>query len=96
MTTPPDQLTVAATDRPDALAVVVDAWGGALPSTTTNAELEALTNRFANGLLAHASPGERLVWCGPNSLQVLVAIGAARKLQMVAVPLSVPVQQRRR
>ena len=88
MTTAPDILTAAATERPDGVAVIVDPWGGALASTTTNAELEALTNRFANGLLAHASPGERLVWCGPNSREVLVAIGAARKLQMVAVPLS--------
>src|SRR4029077_20994128 len=32
--------------------------------------------------------GERLVWCGPNSLQVLATIHAARKLALVAVPLS--------
>ena len=34
------------------------------------------------------APGERLVWCGPNSLQVVAANHAARKLRMVAVPLS--------
>ena len=88
MTTPPDILTAAATDRPDAIAVIVDEWGGALTSITTNAELEASTNRFANGLAGSVAPGERLVWCGPNSLPVLTAIHAARKLQMVAVPLS--------
>ena len=32
--------------------------------------------------------GERLVWCGPNSLEVLATIHAARKLNLVAVPLS--------
>src|SRR5262249_32048906 len=35
-----------------------------------------------------AKPGERLVWCGPNSLEVLATIHAARKLNLVAVPLS--------
>ncbi|MDQ1511046.1 MAG: long-chain acyl-CoA synthetase, partial [Actinomycetota bacterium] len=35
-----------------------------------------------------AQPGERLVWCGPNSLEVLLTIHAARKLNLVAVPLS--------
>ena len=32
--------------------------------------------------------GERLVWCGPNSLEVIVTIHAARKAGLVAVPLS--------
>ena len=77
MTAAPDLLTTAAAERPDAVAVIVDPWGGAIASTTTNAELEALTNRFANGLLAHAAPGERLVWCGPNSREVLVAMKEA-------------------
>ena len=46
-------------------------------------------NRLAHGLLdAGARSGERLVWCGPNSLEVLVTIHAARKLNLVAVPLS--------
>ena len=46
-------------------------------------------NQLAHGLLAAgAQPGERLVWCGPNSLEVLATIHAARKLNLVAVPLS--------
>ena len=48
-----------------------------------------MVNRLAHGLLAAgAQPGERLVWCGPNSLEVLATIHAARKLDLVAVPLS--------
>jgi acyl-CoA synthetase (AMP-forming)/AMP-acid ligase II len=69
--------------------VIVDDSGGARPSTTTFAELNGLVNQLAHGLLAAgALPGERLVWCGPNSLEVLATIHAARKLNLVAVPLS--------
>ena len=46
-------------------------------------------NQLGHGLLAAgARSGERLVWCGPNSLEVLVTIHAARKCNLVAVPLS--------
>ena len=83
-----DFLTEHAAARPDAPAVIVDGSGGALPSSTTYGELDALVNRVANALAADVAPGERLVWCGPNSLQVLAVIHAARKLRMVAVPLS--------
>src|SRR5213076_1608271 len=63
--------------------------GGGRPSTTTWAVLNGLVNQLAHGLLAAgARPGERLVWCGPNSLEVLATIHAARKLNLVAVPLS--------
>jgi acyl-CoA synthetase (AMP-forming)/AMP-acid ligase II len=85
---PADPLTVAAETRPDASAVIVDATGGARPSVTTNAELEDLVNRLAHGLQGVIEPGDRLVWCGPNSLEVLATIHASRKLQLTAVPLS--------
>ena len=74
---------------PDKVAVVVDASGGATPSTTTFGELNEQVNRLGNGLLAAgAQSGERLVWCGPNSLEVITTIHAARKCNLVAVPLS--------
>jgi acyl-CoA synthetase (AMP-forming)/AMP-acid ligase II len=88
VTIPPDPLTTAAATRPDSVSVIVDASGGARASTTTTADLNGLVNRLAHGLLADVEPGERLVWCGPNSLEVLATIHAARKLQLVAVPLS--------
>jgi acyl-CoA synthetase (AMP-forming)/AMP-acid ligase II len=84
-----DVLALHARAKPDEVAVIVDGSGGAVPSRTSFAELDALVNRLANGLAASgARPGERLVWCGPNSLEVLVTIHAARKLGLVAVPLS--------
>ncbi len=86
---PLDAIAVHAQSDPNRNAVIVDASGGARPSTTTFGEMNALVNRLAHGLLAAgASSGERLVWCGPNSLEVLVTIHAARKLNLVAVPLS--------
>ena len=89
MNAAPDVLALHADAKGDALAVVVDDSGGARPSTTTFAELNAMVNRLAHGLLASGvERGQRLVWCGPNSLEVLVTIHAARKLGLVAVPLS--------
>ncbi|MFM7225042.1 MAG: AMP-binding protein, partial [Actinomycetota bacterium] len=84
-----DVLTVHAREAPDRIAVIVDDSGGARPSRTTYAELDAAVNRLAHGLLAvGARPGDRLVWCGPNSLEVLITVHAARKCDLVAVPLS--------
>jgi acyl-CoA synthetase (AMP-forming)/AMP-acid ligase II len=89
MNAAPDVLAVHADTRGDAVAVIVDESGGARPTTTTFRELNAMVNRLAHGLLAGgARSGERLVWCGPNSLEALVTIHAARKLGLVAVPLS--------
>ncbi|MEX2267609.1 MAG: AMP-binding protein [Acidimicrobiia bacterium] len=85
----PDPLTMHAAAIGESPAVIVDAAGGGRPSITTFAELDAQVNQLANGMLAlGARPGERLVWCGPNSLEVLVTIHAARKSLLVAVPLS--------
>ncbi len=86
---PLDALAVHALNAPDRLAVIVDAHGGATPSRTTFRELNEQVNRLAHGLIATgAHSGERLVWCGPNSLEVLTTIHAARKCNLVAVPLS--------
>ncbi len=84
-----DILAVHADAQPDAPAVLVDAAGGAHPSATTFAELNAMVNRLARAFTTlGATAGERLVWCGPNSLEVLVTIHAARKAALTAVPLS--------
>jgi acyl-CoA synthetase (AMP-forming)/AMP-acid ligase II len=89
MSQPLDALAVHARNTPGATAVIVDSHGGATPSTTTFAELNSLVNRVGHGLLAAgARSGDRLVWCGPNSLEVLATIHAARKCNLVAVPLS--------
>jgi acyl-CoA synthetase (AMP-forming)/AMP-acid ligase II len=83
-----DFLTQHAQANPDQVALEVDTSGGALPLTVTYAQLDALVNRVANALAADVAPGERLVWCGANSLQVMAVIHATRKLRMVSVPLS--------
>ena len=33
-------------------------------------------------------PGDKVIWCGPNSPQVVAVINATRKLGAVAVPLN--------
>ncbi|MBM3672636.1 MAG: AMP-binding protein [Actinobacteria bacterium] len=85
----PDVLAMHAEGNPDGLAVIVDRSGGARASTTSFGELNALVNRLTHALWSlGAQPGERLVWCGPNSLEVITVIHAARKGSLVAVPLS--------
>jgi len=74
---------------PETPAVIVDAASGGRPSATSFGELNTLVNRLAHALDAlGARRGDRVVWCGPNSLEVLVTIHAARKAGLVAVPLS--------
>jgi acyl-coenzyme A synthetase/AMP-(fatty) acid ligase len=85
----PDVLKLHADGTPDKHAVIVDASHGARPSVTTFGELNELVNRVAHGLRAlGVQQGDRIVWCGPNSLEVITVIHAARKAGLVAVPLS--------
>jgi acyl-CoA synthetase (AMP-forming)/AMP-acid ligase II len=89
MTEMPDVLKLHADGTPDRNAVIVDASHGARASVTTFAELNELVNRLVHGLrAAGVQQGDRLVWCGPNSLEVIAVIHAARKAGLVAVPLS--------
>ncbi len=89
MTDMPDVLKLHADGTPDKHAVIVDASHGARSSVTTFAELNELVNRLAAGLrAAGVEQGDRLVWCGPNSLEIIAVIHAARKAGLVAVPLS--------
>lgn len=84
-----DSLTNQAEVNGHAPAVIVDPSGGGRPSATSYGELNLMANRLAHGLATlGARPGERVVWCGPNSLEVLTTVHAARKAALVAVPLS--------
>jgi acyl-CoA synthetase (AMP-forming)/AMP-acid ligase II len=84
-----DTLTALAELNGHAPAVVVDAASGGRPSATSYGELNLLANRLANGLTTlGARPGERMVWCGPNSLEVVTCLHATRKGALVSVPLS--------
>src|SRR6266511_2945673 len=85
----PDLLRLHADASGDRTAVIVDEAGGARPAAVSFAELNAVVNRLAHALRSHGMKrGERLVWCGPNSLEVMTAIHAARKAGQIAVPLS--------
>lgn len=80
----PDHLTAHAAAAPDKIAIH-DPDG---PSVTY-AELEATANRLANGLLALGlRAGDKIVWCGANSAEVLTLLHASRKIGLVAVPLA--------
>ena len=82
--TAPDSLTAQAALVPEK-AAVLDPEGERL----TFAELEARANRLAHGLAGLGlAGGDPVIWCGPNSVEVLVVLHAARKAGLVAVPLA--------
>ena len=84
-----DLLTQHAQANGAKAAVIVDAAGGGRPSATNYAELEATANRLAHAFSAlGAVPGDRIAWCGPNSLEVVTTIHAGRKAALTAVPVS--------
>jgi acyl-CoA synthetase (AMP-forming)/AMP-acid ligase II len=85
---PDDILTVYAGTQPDKLAVIDDKGGGDVVQWTY-AEFEAAANRLGNVLLSlGARPGQKVIWCGPNSLPVVAVMSATRKIGVVAVPLN--------
>jgi len=84
----PDILSVYAQSQPGKLAVIDDKPDGTV-TEWTYAELEAQSNRLANLLLTlGAGPGTKILWCGPNSPEIVAVINAARKIGAVAVPLN--------
>src|ERR1700733_4715350 len=85
---PDDILTVYAKSQPDKPGVIDDRPDGTVV-IWTYAELEAQANRVANLLLSlGAGPGTKVLWCGPNSPQVVAVMSATRKIGAVAVPLN--------
>src|SRR5215471_12812915 len=82
----PDLLTLYASSQPGKPAVIDDRPGANVVSWTY-AQLEAEANRLANAL-GSLGAGEKVIWCGPNSPQVVAVISATRKLGAVAVPLN--------
>lgn len=79
-----DPLAAWAAGQPDHVAVIEGA------EQTSYAEFNAEVNRLCSGLtvLGSVKAGGRAVWCGPNSLEVLVFMHACRKLGLVAIPMS--------
>jgi long-chain acyl-CoA synthetase len=84
----PDLLTLYASTQPDKPAVIDDR-GQPDVLTWSYAQLEAEANRLANAMAAlGVTAGEKVIWCGPNSPQVVAVINATRKIGAVAVPLN--------
>ena len=84
----PDTLSVYAQSQPGKPGVIDDNPDGTVV-TWTYAELEAQSNRVANLLLSlGAGPGTKVLWCGPNSPEVVAVMNATRKIGAVAVPLN--------
>src|SRR5215467_16109563 len=84
----PDLLSAYASAQPGKLAVVDDRPGANVVSWTY-AQLEAEANRLANALASvGVGPGDKVIWCGPNSPRVVAVINATRKIGAVAVPLN--------
>ncbi len=76
---------------PQALRAATDASGVAVSEgdgALTWAGLDDRVARLASGLAAlGVKPGERVVWSGPNSTDVVVVIHALRAVGAVAVPM---------
>jgi acyl-CoA synthetase (AMP-forming)/AMP-acid ligase II len=84
----PDTLSAYAESQPGKPCVIDDKPDGTVV-TWTYAELEARSNRVANLLLRlGAGPGKKVLWCGPNSPEVVAVMNATRKIGAVAVPLN--------
>jgi acyl-CoA synthetase (AMP-forming)/AMP-acid ligase II len=89
MSSTPDLLRLHADAGGDRAAVIVDGAGGGRPAVVSFAELNSMVNRLAHAFRTLGMRrGERLIWCGPNSLEVMATIHAARKAGQIAVPLS--------
>src|SRR6201993_4548326 len=85
---PDDILSIYAQSQPDKPGVIDDRPDGTVV-LWTYAELEAQSNRVANLLLSlGAGPGQKVLWCGPNSPEVVAVMSATRKIGAVAVPLN--------
>ncbi len=88
--------TAAATDPLTSLAAalgskpaLIDDRPDGTVTTWSFAELEANANRLARVFLARGvQPGDRVLWCGHNSLWAVACGHAARKIGAVAVPLN--------
>ncbi len=79
----PDILDIHAQAQPDKAALIQD------DQTWTYAEHSARSSALARGVNALGIvPGDRAVWIGPNDEKIVLWGHAARKAQLVSVPLS--------
>jgi len=86
-----DVLTAHAANRPDKTAVIDDRGGSGDHTVRrrTYAELEARANQLVHVLAdIGVRPGDKVVWCGQNSVGIVEMVNAARKIGATAVPLN--------
>ncbi len=84
----PDYLSLYAISQPDKIAVIDDRPDGSVQQLTY-AELDVATNRLGHVLQdLGAGRGSKVVWCGQNSIGLVLAIHACRKVGTTAVPLN--------
>jgi acyl-CoA synthetase (AMP-forming)/AMP-acid ligase II len=85
---PDDILSIYAQSQPGKPGVIDDRPDGTVVMWTY-AELGAQANRVANLLLSlGAGPRQKVLWCGPNSPEVVAVTSAIRKIGALAVPLN--------
>ncbi len=83
-----DPLTELAQSQPDKPALIDDRPDGTVIAWSY-AELEANANALGRVFQnAGTVPGDRIIWCGPNSPWVVATGMAAHKIGAVAVPLN--------
>ncbi len=85
---PVDVLTHHASQTPEKTAVIDDRPG--LPVARLSfRELNERVNRLGHVLRARGvAPGDKVVWCGMNSIGIVSIMHAARKIGATAVPLN--------
>ncbi|MCY4343455.1 MAG: AMP-binding protein [Gammaproteobacteria bacterium] len=84
----PDALTELAANLGDKPALIDDRPDGTVLQWSF-AELEANANRLARVFMAHGvEPGDKVLWCGQNSMWPLACGHAARKAGAISVPLN--------
>ena len=85
---PPDLLTVHASAQPAKVALIEHPPGHDA-QTWTFAELDRWASRVVGALeQLGVRPGERVVWCGPNSATVIALVHGCRQAGVTAVPLN--------
>ncbi|HWC67903.1 MAG TPA: AMP-binding protein [Acidimicrobiales bacterium] len=83
-----DIVSMHALAKQDTPAVIDDRPDGR-QLTLTWRQLDDQANQLANVLLERgAGPGTKIVWCGQNSIGVVLAVNAARRIGATAVPLN--------
>jgi fatty-acyl-CoA synthase/long-chain acyl-CoA synthetase len=84
----PDYLALHANRMPDRVALIDDRAGGPVTKLTW-AEFNSRVNRLAHALCDRGiRAGDKVVWCGANSIGVVCLVHAARKIGATAVPLN--------